>query len=106
MRRLVMSKTKRFGWEGFRGEVSALREPEDLQGNLEPYGVGDTSYNDGPPECVYLSQAPWTDPDFLQNAYLPLAIESELNRCKELRHVPFLEWPAADQEWMIAFLRG
>jgi hypothetical protein len=100
-----MSKTKRFGWEGFRGEVPALRESEDLRGNPEPYGVDDT-YDEGPPECVYLSQAPWTDPDFLQNAYLPLAVESELNRCKELHHTPFLEWPEADQDRMVAFLRG
>ena len=97
-----MSKTKRkFGWEGGRGEIPAMREPENMtRGNPERYNPGEF---DGDPD--YEAEHQWTNDDFMENARLCAAVMTELDRIRALRDLPVDLWPDADIERIAKILR-
>jgi 3'-phosphoadenosine 5'-phosphosulfate sulfotransferase (PAPS reductase)/FAD synthetase len=98
-----MSKTtRRFGWDGGRGEISAMRRPENVErGNPPRYSPGDL---DGDP--AYEADHPWTDAEFLENARVVTAMLTELDRLETLKHRPVAEWSDADVERIAAVLRA
>jgi hypothetical protein len=98
-----MSKTtRRFGWDGGRGEIPGMRRPENTaKGNPDRYSPGES---DGDPE--YEADHPWTDREFLENARLCVAVLTELERIASLKRRPIDEWSDADVERVAAVLRG
>jgi hypothetical protein len=97
-----MGKTRRkFGWEGGRGEIPALRKPENLQrGNPERYILGEFDGDE-----VYEDDHPWTDEEFLENARLCVAVMTEVDRIRALRHRPVDEWTDEEVERVALILR-
>lgn len=98
MRRPAMSKTQRFGGDGYFGEIPALKEPEDPQGNIHS-GFAEIWYENGDYEepCTW-----WVD----EAALLRGEVEVELARLRAIRTVPFEEWPLADLKQLCIVLRG
>lgn len=112
-----MSKTIRFGGDGYFGEVPALKEPEDDRGNV-PSGIAETAEL-GAGDYFVDPPLEWTDDDFYENAVLTefmvdmifeaqmrAEVKNEVERARLLAKMPVEEWPLADLKRVVAAVYG